>query len=91
MSDKTTIKKNVTTKEENKPVPKGAIIMNTTTTTDVEEIENGYLITKTTETKWKADPKAYSDYTYETKKWYSKEDPLTITSSDKGLAEAFAD
>lgn len=88
MADTTTIRKD-TKKEEVKAVPKDAEILSQNTTTDVEEIENGYLITKRTETKFKMKGKDYSDWTYETKKWYSKEDPLEINVSDKGLAEAF--
>ncbi len=32
-----------------------------------------------------------TDYSYEVKKWYSKEDPLTINVSDKNLADAFTE
>lgn len=88
MSEVTTVRKDVK-KEEVKPIPSGAQILSTNTTTDVEQIENGYLITKRTETKWKAKGADYSDWTYDTKKWYSKTDPLTINVKDKALADAF--
>jgi hypothetical protein len=84
----TTIKKDVK-KEEVKPIPKGAIILSQNVTTDVEQIENGYLITKRTETKYKVKSDGYADWSYETKKWYSKEDPLKIDLKDKALSDAF--
>lgn len=90
MAETTTIRKDVK-KEEVKPIPKGAQILSQNTTTDVEVIENGYLITKRTETKYKMKPDGYTDWSYETKKWYSKEDPLTITTKDKALADAFSE
>lgn len=90
MAETTTIRKDVK-KEEVKPIPKGAEILSSNTTTDVEVIENGYLITRRTEIKYKAKGADYSDWTYETKKWYSKEDPLTITTKDKALADAFSE
>lgn len=90
MAETTTIKKDIK-KEENKPVPKGAIILSENTTTDVEAIENGYLITKRTEIRYKTSKDSYSDYYYDTKKWYSKEDPLTVNVKDKSLSEAFAE
>lgn len=88
MAKTTTIKKD-TKKEVVKPIPPGATILSTNVTTDVEEIENGYLITKRSETKYKAKGNDYSDWHYETKKWYSEDDPLTITTDDKSLADAF--
>ena len=86
----TSIRKDVK-KEEIKPVPKDAQILSSNVTTDVEQIENGFIITKRTETKWKAKGADYSDWTYENKKWYSEADPLTINLTDKTLAEAFTE
>lgn len=88
MAETTTIRKDVK-KEENKPIPAGSQILSTNTTTDVEKIENGYLITKRTETRYKEKGKDYSDWYNETKKWYSKTDPLTINVKNKSLADAF--
>jgi len=88
MSSSTQIRKD-TKKEEVKPIPKGAIILSQNVSTNVEEIENGYLITKTTDTKYKTSKDGYSDWNYETKKWYSKIDPLEIKTTDKSLADAF--
>lgn len=86
MGTSTTIRKD-TIKEDVKPIPKGAIILSENISTDVEQIENGYLITKRTETKYRLTKDGPSDYSFETKKWYSKSDPLTI--NDKSLADAF--
>lgn len=87
-STSTSVKRDIK-KEEVKPIPKDAVILSENTTTDVEQIENGYLITKRREVKYKAKGSDYSDWTYENKKWYSKEDPLTINLKDKALADAF--
>jgi len=88
MSNTTTIRKD-TKKEEVKPIPQGATILSQNTTTDVEEIENGYLITKRTETRYQAKGKDYSDWHTESKKWYSEVDPLEIKVEDEALADAF--
>lgn len=47
---------------------------------EVRKIENGYIIRKTIE--WKNKKEGWQ---YETKEWYSKEDPFEIT--DKSLAD----
>ena len=87
----TTVRK--TSKKENKEIPEGAEIISKETTIDTEEIENGYLITKRTERRWK--PKGSKDdwgnYHTEVRKWYSKTDPLTIKTKDESLADAFED
>lgn len=90
MSNTTTITKDVK-KEETRPIPKGAIIISSNVKTDVEEIENGYLITKRTETRYKMKESEYGDWHYLTQKWYSKEDPLTIDVNDKSLSDAFTE
>jgi hypothetical protein len=70
-------------------IPEGAEILNTTTSVDVEEIENGFIICKRVETKYMAPGKEYSDWNTETKKYYSKENPLSISVEDKELADMF--
>ena len=80
----------VTTMEKKQEPPKGAKIRNQTVRTETEQIENGWLVTKSYDGTYftgKAD-NDYSWFNY-SKKWYSKEDPLTITVNDKSLAEAF--
>lgn len=72
-----------------KEVPKGAIIINSTVTTETEQIENGWLITKRYDVSYKMTKDGHSDYAYYNKKWFSKDDPLTINVKDKSLAEAF--
>lgn len=88
MATTTTVRKD-TKKEEIKPIPKGASILSQNITTDVKEIENGYLITKRTETRYRLNKDSGTDYHYEDRSWYSKEDPLTINTKDKALADAF--
>lgn len=96
-SDKATKSRTVSTsvveekKKENRP-PKGATIIEESTRTRTEEIENGWLVTKTCSGRYKTKDSKDGDYgsyfDYDTK-WFSKEDPLTITLNDKSLAEAF--
>jgi len=80
-----------TTKDKEKTLPEGAKVINTTTEVRVEEIENGYIISKEIRTEYKVKGKDYSDYLYDTKKYYSEEDPLEINITDKTLADAFED
>ena len=47
---------------------------------EIRKIENGYILRKSTEY---IDSKG--NYKYETKEWYSKEDPFEVT--DKSLAD----
>lgn len=79
------------TEEKKKEVPAGATIISRTVRTETEEIENGYLISKNYDVAYeegKGDKKERG-YCYYTKKWYTKEDPLTIKINDKALAEEF--
>lgn len=91
---KTTTVSSTTTMEEsrnNKP-PAGAIITEESIRTKSEEIENGYLVTKNFSGRYKIKGEKDSDYGHYydyDMKWYSKEDPLTITVNDSSLAEAF--
>lgn len=74
--------------KETKEIPKGAkIIKKETPRVEVEEIENGFLITRTQEIRYKVGEN--SDYMYMCKKWYTKTDPLTINVKDKELADLF--
>lgn len=77
--------------------PDGATILSKNVTTSTEEIENGYLITKSVDGYYKTskgkDNSNNTDnnekwYNY-SKKWYSKTDPLTIKLDNKSLAESF--
>lgn len=70
-------------------IPTGAEILNTQVTVDIEEIENGFIISKRTETKYMAPKKEYADWAYITKKYYSETNPLTINVEDKELADMF--
>lgn len=78
-------------KEEKKPIPDGAEIISKNITTEVEEIENGFLTSVRTEIRYriKSSKDTYGDYWYETKKYYTEDDPLTVSTNNKSLAEAF--
>ena len=77
--------------KKEKTVPKGAEIISSNITTVTEEIDNCYLITKRYDITYRAKGSEHTDYCYYNKKWFSKEDPLTINLNDKSLAEAFED
>lgn len=57
-------------------IPKGAKILSKEVSINVEEIENGFLVSKSTDVKYEYDKR--TDYSYHTKKYYSSENPLTI-------------
>lgn len=71
-------------------IPKGAKILSKDVSITVEEIENGFLIIKSTEIKYQYDKR--TDWSYHTKKYFSKENPLEIDMekiSEKSLADNF--
>jgi hypothetical protein len=80
----------VNQEKDNRP-PAGAKIVEKSVRTETEEIENGYLTTKSYSGRYitKGSSDTYGNYYNYSKKWYTKEDPLTITINDKSLAEAF--
>ena len=66
-------------------IPKGAKILSKDVSVTVEEIENGYLVCKSTEVKYEYEKR--TDYSYNTKKYYSKENPLDINLDNLSLAD----
>lgn len=88
MGDEIRISKN-DRKEEKKPIPAGAEIVRNNTSVNVEEIENGYLITKNIDLTYRVKGSDHTDYFYDTKRWYSEENPLEIKVEDKALADVF--
>lgn len=66
-------------------IPKGVKILSKDVSVTVEEIENGYLVSKSTEVKYEYEKK--TDYSYNTKKYYSKENPLDINLDNLSLAD----
>ena len=73
-------------------IPKGAKILSKDVSITVEEIENGFLVCKSTEFKYEYEKR--TDYSYHTKKYYSKDNPLNINleglSDDKNsIADKF--
>lgn len=77
-------------KEKNE-LPAGAKVIKKTTRVDVEEIENGFLVTKTTDVEYQPKESKYTDYKYINKKYYSKTNPLNIDLEDIGDKESIAD
>jgi hypothetical protein len=75
--------------KESNPLPEGAKVVSTSVRVEVEEIENGFLITKNIETKYKKKGAEYHDWHNETRKYYSEDDPLSIDTEDKALADLF--
>ena len=66
-------------------IPKGVKILSKDVSVTVEEIENGYLVSKSTEVKYEYEKK--TDYSHNTKKYYSKENPLDINLGNLSLAD----
>ena len=66
-------------------LPKGVKILSKDVSVTVEEIENGYLVCKSTEVKYEYEKR--TDYSYNTKKYYSKENPLDINLNNLSLAD----
>ena len=66
-------------------LPKGAKILSKDVSVTVEEIENGYLVCKSTEVKYEYEKR--TNYSYNTKKYYSKENPLDINLDNLSLAD----
>jgi len=80
-------------KEKDKnELPKGAKVINKETSIRVEEIENGFLLTKSIEIKYKMSDRDYNDYYHSDKKYFSKENPLEVDLEkvgEKSLADNF--
>lgn len=76
-------------KKEQKQVPAGAEIISKTERITVEEIENGFILRKTKDIQYKAMGSEHSNYIYLEKKWYSKENPMSIKITDE--EESLAD
>lgn len=83
----TTVSSSIEKKSDERP-PKGAKINRQSIRTETEEIENGFLVSKNYDGSW-VDSKGENHYFYFSKKWFSKDDPLTVTVNDKDLASEF--
>lgn len=75
------------TKKVGEGVPSGAEILSQTKETNVREIENGFILVKRIETKYKTEDG--TDWDYSTKEYFSKKNPLKIKLDDKSLADSF--
>lgn len=86
---------NKSSKRETPRMPKGAKILSKSTRVEVEEIENGFLLTKCYDIKYEytsgTEKETRTDYLYFSKKWYSKTDPLEIKLDEKSLADEFSE
>ena len=61
-------------------IPKGAKILSKDVSITVEEIENGFLICKSSDVKYEG-KNGNTEYSYNTKKYFAKENPLDIDMS----------
>lgn len=68
--------------KEQKKIPAGAEIISKTERIQVEEIQNGFILRKTKDIQYKAMGSDHTDYMYIEKKWYSKENPMSIKMGD---------
>jgi len=69
-------------------LPKGAEIIKKEVRITVEEIENGFLLRKNYDIKWKSgeDEDSRTEYEYFTKVWFSPTNPITY-KEPKNLAD----
>ena len=80
------IEKEMSTGEK---VPEGAEILKKETRIRVRKIENGYIVVKNSDVKYKEQGSEHSSWAYITKEFYSKADPLEIKLKNKSLADSF--
>lgn len=83
-SVETSKKVSVKYKEPIPKLPKGSVLLSKSLSTTIEEIENGYLICKTTEFNYQKPDRDYSDWKSFTQKYYSQTNPIKV---DKALAD----
>lgn len=72
-------------------IPKGAKILSKDVSITVEEIENGFLVSKSNEVKYEYEKR--TDRCYYTKRYFTKENPLDLDMEkfeDKSLADNFS-
>lgn len=74
---------------KSKEPPAGAKIISESVRTETEEIENGWILTKNYDVSYMLGKE--KNWTYYTKKWFSKTNPITVTVNvnDKALADQF--
>lgn len=94
MANEVSIRK-VSKNEETKEIPAGAKILSKESRITVEEIENGFLVTKSTDVRYTVGTgkDVHTEYAYLVKKAYSATDPykVTVNTKDKSLADIFED
>lgn len=68
-------------------LPEGAEVIKKSHNIRVKEIENGFIICKSYDVEYQIGER--KDYSYYTKEWYAKENPLTIKepTEEKSLAD----
>lgn len=78
--------------KEKKRLPAGASVIEKNTRIRVEEIENGFILSKNTDITYE-DAQGDRNYMYVEKKWFSKENPMSIEvdteEDDEWLADKF--
>lgn len=77
-------------KEDSKAIPKGATVTRKEVRITVEEIENGFILSKTIDASYKLN--GQNEYLYTTKKYFTKDNPLDDALEDlgeKSLADNF--
>lgn len=78
-----------TGKRESK-LPTGATVVEKTVRLRVEEIENGFILCKNSDITYE-DIQGERHYMYIEKKWFSKENPMSINIEDEEVEESLAD
>lgn len=87
-TNKTISKKEKDTKPS---LPTGAKILSKSCRIEIEEIENGFVISKNYEVRYETKEAKYPDYKYWTEKYYTKDEPMISVDGGKSLADIFND
>lgn len=84
--DKETINEVSLEKKKSFTLPEGATILSQSERVTVKEIENGFVMSKSFDIRYKVGDD--TQYEYYTKEWFSKDNPVQITMpKEKSLAE----
>ena len=70
-------------------LPEGGTIIKKSCTVSAREIQNGFILRKSWDIKWKPANEGDTQYEYFTEEWYTKENPVKITmpKGEKSLAD----
>jgi hypothetical protein len=80
-----------TNKQAKPKIPAGATVINKNCTVNIEEIENGYLITKNYDLRYQSKDEKHTEYLYWSENYYTEDEPMLSIDGTKSLADIFND